>query len=62
MIQDSGIEFGTENLEKELCNPISLEDNINTIIKNQKIMEGTAAIFDDISIIGAEFPGENGFS
>ena len=62
VIQDSGIEFGTENLEKELCNPDSLEDNISTIIKNQKILEGSAAIFDDISIIGAEFPGKNGFS
>jgi phosphoserine phosphatase RsbU/P len=62
VIQDSGIEFGTENLEKELRNPDSLEDNINAIIKNQKIMEGSAAIFDDISIIGAEFPGKNGFS
>jgi sigma-B regulation protein RsbU (phosphoserine phosphatase) len=62
VIQDSGIEFGTENLEKELCNPHSLEDNISAIIKNQRILEGSAAIFDDISIIGAEFPGKNGFS
>ena len=62
VIQDSGVEFGTEDLERELCNPHSLEDNIATIIKNQKIMEGSAAIFDDISIIGAEFPGKQGFS
>jgi len=62
VIQDTGVEFGTENLEKELCNPESLEDNISTIIKKQKIMEGSAAIFDDISIIGAEFPGKKGFS
>ncbi|MFO7669107.1 MAG: PP2C family protein-serine/threonine phosphatase [Bacteroidales bacterium] len=62
VIQDSGIEFGTENLEKELCNPHSLEDNISSILKNQRILEGSAAIFDDISIIGAEFPGKNGFS
>jgi len=60
VIQDSGVEFGTEDLEKELCNPDSLEENIRTIIENQKIMEGSAAIFDDISIIGAEFPGKNG--
>lgn len=57
VIQDSGIEFGTENLEKELRNNLPLEDNIQTIIANQKIMEGSASIFDDISIIGAEFPG-----
>jgi len=62
VIQDSGIEFGTENLEKELINNNPLEDNIQTIIKNQKILEGSAAIFDDISIIGAQFPGINKFS
>jgi len=62
VIQDSGIEFGTENLEKELTNSRSLEDNIQTIIDNQEIMEGSAAIFDDISIIGAEFPGTKGFN
>jgi len=62
VIQDSGVEFGTENLEKELTNDRSLEDNIQAIIENQKILEGSAAIFDDISIIGAQFPGVNGFS
>ncbi|MCK4745741.1 MAG: SpoIIE family protein phosphatase, partial [Bacteroidales bacterium] len=62
LIQDSGVEFGTEDLEKEISNPNSLEKNIQTIIDNQKILEGSAAIFDDISIIGAEFPGKNGFS
>jgi sigma-B regulation protein RsbU (phosphoserine phosphatase) len=62
VIQDSGVEFGTEGLEKELSNPFPLENNINSIIKHQKILEGSAAIFDDISIIGAEFPGKNGFS
>ncbi|MEN8156377.1 MAG: PP2C family protein-serine/threonine phosphatase [Bacteroidota bacterium] len=62
VIQDSGVEFGTEDLEKELKNPHSLEENISTIIENQKILEGSAAIFDDISIIGAEFPGKTGFS
>ncbi len=61
VIQDSGVEFGTENLEKELTNDRSLEDNIQSIIENQKILEGSAAIFDDISIIGAEFPGINEF-
>ena len=62
VIQDSGVEFGTEDLEKEISNPKPLEENIKTIIDNQKIMEGSAAIFDDISIIGAEFPGINNFS
>ena len=62
VIQDSGVEFGTENLEKEISNDRSLEENIQSIIEHQKILEGSASIFDDISIIGAEFPGENGFN
>jgi sigma-B regulation protein RsbU (phosphoserine phosphatase) len=62
VIQESGVEFGTENLERQLTNSLSLEENIQSIIKDQKIMEGSAAIFDDISIIGAEFPGKSGFS
>jgi sigma-B regulation protein RsbU (phosphoserine phosphatase) len=62
VIQDSGVEFGTENLEKELKNDRALEDNILTIIENQKILEGSASIFDDISIIGAQFPGAQGFN
>ncbi len=62
VIHDSGVEFGTENLEKQLSNAKSLEENIQTIIEDQKILEGSAAIFDDISIIGAEFPGKSGFS
>jgi serine phosphatase RsbU (regulator of sigma subunit) len=61
VIQESGIEFGTENLEKELTNNHPLEENIQTIINNQKILEGSASIFDDISIIGAQFPGASGF-
>jgi sigma-B regulation protein RsbU (phosphoserine phosphatase) len=62
VIQDSGVEFGTENLEKQLSNAKSLEENIQSIIVDQRIMEESAAIFDDISIIGAEFPGKSGFS
>ena len=62
VIQDSGVEFGTENLERELSNALPLEENIQTIIKNQKILEGSASIFDDISIIGAQFPGKDVFS
>jgi sigma-B regulation protein RsbU (phosphoserine phosphatase) len=61
VIQDSGVEFGTENLEKELTNNLPLEENIQSIIEKQKILEGSAAIFDDISIIGAQFPGTKGF-
>ena len=62
VIQDSGVEFGTENLERQLTNELSLGENIQSIIVEQKIIEGSAAIFDDISIIGAEFPGKLGLS
>lgn len=60
VLHESGIEFGTEDLEKELSNDGNLDDNIDTIIKNQKILEGSTSIFDDISILGLEFPGRNG--
>ena len=61
VIQGSAIETGTEDLEKELSNAHPLENNIQTIIEKQKILEGSASIFDDISIIGAQFPGKKGF-
>ncbi|HDS06468.1 MAG TPA: serine/threonine protein phosphatase [Bacteroides sp.] len=62
VIHGSGVKFGTKDLENALTNTRSLEHNIKTIIDNQKILEGSAAIFDDISIIGAEFPGKKGFN
>ncbi|MDA3823303.1 MAG: PP2C family protein-serine/threonine phosphatase [Bacteroidales bacterium] len=57
VLDDSGVEFGTEKLEVELQNKLSIDTNIATIIKKQGIMEGSASIFDDISILSAEFPG-----
>lgn len=57
VLNDSGIEFGTEKIEIELQNKRSIESNISSIIKKQGILEGSAAIFDDISILSAEFPG-----
>jgi len=62
VIQDTGVTTGTADLEREISNSGTLEENIRTIIEKQKILEGSASIFDDISIIGAEFPGEKGFS
>ncbi|MBN1133278.1 MAG: SpoIIE family protein phosphatase [Bacteroidales bacterium] len=61
VLHGSGIEFGTQGLEAELTNAENIETNIHTIIKKQKILEGSKAIFDDISILGIEFPGKNGF-
>ena len=57
VLDESGVEFGTDKLEVELNNSMNIENNINTIIAKQKILEGRASIFDDISIIGADFPG-----
>lgn len=57
VLNESGIEFGTEKLEVELQNADSIKDNIETIIRKQGIIEGSASIFDDISILSAEFPG-----
>lgn len=57
VLDETGVEFGTEKLEVELQNKFSMDDNIATIIKNQGIIEGSASIFDDISILSAEFPG-----
>jgi sigma-B regulation protein RsbU (phosphoserine phosphatase) len=57
VLDDSGVEFGTEKIEVELQNKSNMADNIATIIKKQGIVEGSAAIFDDISILSAEFPG-----
>jgi len=57
VLDDSGVEFGTDKLEVELTNNDSIKNNIDTIIAKQKILAGNASIFDDISIIGADFPG-----
>jgi len=57
VMNDAGVEFGTEKLEVELQNKDSIEENIESIIKKQGILEGSASIFDDISILSAEFPG-----
>jgi phosphoserine phosphatase RsbU/P len=57
VLNESGIETGTEKLEVELKNEAPMADNIKSIIKKQGILEGSASIFDDISILSAEFPG-----
>lgn len=57
VINDAGVEFGTEKLEVELQNQDAIDENIKSIIKKQGILEGNANIFDDISILSAEFPG-----
>jgi sigma-B regulation protein RsbU (phosphoserine phosphatase) len=55
LVNDDGVVFGTQEIEKSLANNNDIDENISKIIKKQKILEGSAAIFDDISIIGLEF-------
>ncbi|HKK62093.1 MAG TPA: PP2C family protein-serine/threonine phosphatase [Bacteroidales bacterium] len=57
IINDSEVETGTEKLEIELQNDDSIKKNIDAIIKKQGILEDDDSIFDDISILSAEFPG-----
>lgn len=57
VLNEAGIEFGTEKLEVELQNDEKIEDNVKAIIDKQGILEGNASIFDDISILSAQFPG-----
>ena len=47
--------FDTKEIEDCIMNDSGIEDNIQAIIKNQNIFEGSTAIFDDISILGIEF-------
>jgi len=55
LVDENGVNFGTEQIEKNIANNKDIDENIGTIIKQQKILEGSTSIFDDISIIGIEF-------
>lgn len=58
VLNESGVEIGTEKLEVELRNNDPIAGNIRSIIKKQGILEGSASVFDDISILSADFPGD----
>ncbi len=49
-----GISTETTEIEEGIKNDDSMEKNIQDIIKKQKILEDSTAIFDDISILGIE--------
>jgi len=55
LVDDKGVEFGTENIEQHLSNTRPIHDNIQEIIEQQRILDGNTAIFDDITILGIEF-------
>lgn len=55
LIDGKQISFGTKEIEDCIMNGHTIDANIQGIIKKQGIFEGSAAIFDDISILGIEF-------
>ncbi|HYX07652.1 MAG TPA: PP2C family protein-serine/threonine phosphatase [Bacteroidales bacterium] len=55
LMDENGVEFGTQALEKNLCNEAYIGLNIRDIIEEQRILTGSTRIFDDISILGVEF-------
>jgi sigma-B regulation protein RsbU (phosphoserine phosphatase) len=55
LVDEEGIEFGTENIERHLSNTRSIQQNIREIIEAQGILSGNQAIFDDITILGIDF-------
>jgi len=55
LIEGEEVGFGTKFIEEEISNEQSISRNINDIIMKQNIIEGSEAIFDDISILGLDF-------
>lgn len=55
LVDEEGVEFGTENIERHLSNTRSIQHNIKEIIEDQGILSGNQAIFDDITILGIDF-------
>jgi len=54
LIDGKQISFGTKEIEDCMMNNKSIEENIGEIIRKQGICAGSAAIFDDISMLGIE--------
>ena len=55
LVDEDGIELGTENLERHLSNHRPIKNNIQEIIEGQGILTGNQAIFDDITMLGMDF-------
>ena len=54
LIDGKQISFGTGEIEECIMNNNSIEENIQDIIRKLGIYAGSAAIFDDISMLGIE--------
>lgn len=55
--EEKGVSWGTRFIEGHISNERTIGQNINFIIKDQKIIQGNTSIFDDISILGVDFSG-----
>jgi serine phosphatase RsbU (regulator of sigma subunit) len=55
VIDDTGIGFGTAVIEENIANEEPVAENIKSIIESRRILSGSKAIFDDITILGIEF-------
>ncbi|NMB71075.1 MAG: serine/threonine-protein phosphatase, partial [Bacteroidales bacterium] len=55
VIDDTGVGFGTAVIEENIANDAPVAENINSIIESRRILSGSTAIFDDITILGIEF-------
>lgn len=54
LMDGKGISNDTAEIEECLSNDQSIKDNIEEIIERQGILNGSTAIFDDISILGVD--------
>lgn len=54
LMDGKGISFGTGEIEACIINNNSIKENLDDIIAKQGILEGSAKIFDDISMLGIE--------
>jgi sigma-B regulation protein RsbU (phosphoserine phosphatase) len=52
---DEGVEAGTRVIEQYIKSHNRIDHDIEDIVESQKILKGNQNIFDDITIIGAEF-------
>ena len=54
LMDGKGVTFDTDDLEINVTNQESIEENIESVIVRQGIRDGSTRIFDDISILGVE--------
>ena len=57
LIEGDNVDYGYKYIEEEISNQHTIDVNIKEMIVHNKIIEGSTAIFDDISILGVQFSG-----